>query len=554
VNTPATLTPATGQGRQYGISTSATTAPAAWVTVTAATHNFTSLNPGATYYVWGRTIANTNYAQGPNVISAGIATLAPTYTISASPNNPSFGSLAFGYAQPTATTVTITNTGTGSVTLTALSTITGYTLTQGANWTTAFTSGQTRTFTVRPNAGLSVGTYNPTITIRGSGASSGATATVTPAFSVTQATGASVAAATLSTRTETSITVNTPATLTPATGQGRQYGISTSATTAPAAWVTVTATTHNFTSLNPSTTYYVWGRTIANTNYAQGPNVISAGIATLATTYAISASPSTMDFGTLPYGYTQPAARNVTITRTGTGDVTLTQPDGGLYWTVGTLSRTVLTAANPTATFTVSPNAGLAVYTSYQRVININGTGGALAQVTVDFGVAAVYTITYNYTGFPDAPANTTGVSHNGPTSYTTSSTPINLPTIVTATSGHRFLGWYTDNTFGERVTQIPANSTGNRTYYALWEWHMVFFNSTNPSYVSSSDFPASTYFYNGAANWLPSVDPRWLVSAWRKGVNGTLIGNGMWYGGPTRPTEPDLAPPFEDVFLWAVN
>jgi len=117
-------------------------------------------------------------------------TAGATYTISASPNNPAFGSLPVGYTRPTAQTITITNTGNQSITLNALpANPTGYTLVAGANWTTAFTGGQTRTFTVQPNAGLAAGTYNPTITINGN---NGATATVSPTFTVTVASAFSI--------------------------------------------------------------------------------------------------------------------------------------------------------------------------------------------------------------------------------------------------------------------------------------------------------------------------------------------------------------------------
>jgi len=106
-----------------------------------------------------------------------------TYTISASPVNVGFGSLGEGYAQPDAQTVTVTNTGTGNVTLNALPTVANWTLVAGANWATEMAPGATRTFTIRPNAGLGVGTYNPTVVITGN---DGATATILPTFTVTE--------------------------------------------------------------------------------------------------------------------------------------------------------------------------------------------------------------------------------------------------------------------------------------------------------------------------------------------------------------------------------
>ena len=93
-----------------------------------------------------------------------------------------FGSVVQGYTQPAAQTITILNTGTGSITLNALPTVANYTLTPGPNWTTAIPEGQSRTFTIRPNAGLTAGAYNATITINGSNATS---ATVNTTFNVT---------------------------------------------------------------------------------------------------------------------------------------------------------------------------------------------------------------------------------------------------------------------------------------------------------------------------------------------------------------------------------
>ena len=102
--------------------------------------------------------------------------------ITASPSALAFGSFAAGYAQRPTQTITITNTGTANVVLDALPSVTGWTLTQGTDWTVEMQTGQTRTFTIRPNDGLTAGTYNPAITITGSG---GASAQIQPTFTVT---------------------------------------------------------------------------------------------------------------------------------------------------------------------------------------------------------------------------------------------------------------------------------------------------------------------------------------------------------------------------------
>jgi len=105
-----------------------------------------------------------------------------TFSKSATPAAPAFGSHQFGYAQRPAQTITITNTGTGSITLNALPSVPNWTLVQGVNWSTPLAAGQTRTFTIRPNDFLSAGIYNPVITITGSG---GTSVQIRPTFTVT---------------------------------------------------------------------------------------------------------------------------------------------------------------------------------------------------------------------------------------------------------------------------------------------------------------------------------------------------------------------------------
>ena len=113
-----------------------------------------------------------------------------------------------------------------------------------------------------------------------------------------------------------------------------------------------------------------------------------------ALTYAISVSPTTFEFGELATPYEQPAAQTVTITNTGTGSVTLTQPTATNY-EIGTLTATTL-AAGENATFTVRPIAGLLEGATgtfkFSETITINGTEIKSASVTVLF---MVYKPTY---------------------------------------------------------------------------------------------------------------------------------------------------------------
>jgi uncharacterized repeat protein (TIGR02543 family) len=71
------------------------------------------------------------------------------------------------------------------------------------------------------------------------------------------------------------------------------------------------------------------------------------------------------------------------------------------------------------------------------------------------------YTITYELNGGTNAGAN--------PATYTAADLPLTLAA-PTRTGGYTFGGWYYDSGFsGTAVTQIPAGSTGNKTFYAQW-------------------------------------------------------------------------------------
>ncbi len=101
-------------------------------------------------------------------------------------------------------------------------------------------------------------------------------------------------------------------------------------------------------------------------------------------TYNISAEGS-LDFGEAYTGYTQPAAKTVTITNTGNQPLTLEKPASTNSFEVGTLSDTQL-APDEKATFTVQPKAGLAVGT-YSENITVSGTDGATVTIPASFTV-----------------------------------------------------------------------------------------------------------------------------------------------------------------------
>ena len=105
----------------------------------------------------------------------------------------------------------------------------------------------------------------------------------------------------------------------------------------------------------------------------------------VAPSYGISATPSTLNFGSKTEGYTTaPTEQTVTIENTGNQTITLNQPTATDF-TISSLSATEL-AAGGTATLTVQPKTGLAVG-SHNDTLSISGSDGVNASVSLSFAV-----------------------------------------------------------------------------------------------------------------------------------------------------------------------
>lgn len=186
---------------------------------------------------------------------------------------------------------------------------------------------------------------------------------------------------------------------------------------------------------------------------------IAIGEPAPATTYTITANPTSKNFGSLTAGYSAPTAQTVTITNTGNTSVTLTQPTSTNY-TIGALSTTTL-AAGDTATFTITPKAGLSVG-NYDETLTVSTNHSTNATIELNFSVTVIstYIVTFNPNG---------GTVSEITRSVAPGTAVGTLPT-PTRSGSYRFDGWYTAASGG---TQISAGTTvsANVTYYAHWTY-----------------------------------------------------------------------------------
>ena len=185
----------------------------------------------------------------------------------------------------------------------------------------------------------------------------------------------------------------------------------------------------------------------------------------VAPSYGISATPSTLDFGSTTEGYeAAPAEQTVTIENTGNQTITLNQPTATDF-TIGNLSATEL-AVGGTATFTVQPNTGLTVG-DHSETLSISGSNGVSASVSLSFTVASAapttYTLTVNLSG---GSGSTTGGEY-------AEGAVINID--AGSRSNYRFNGWTTSNG-GSFANASSASTTftmpaANTTIYAHWKY-----------------------------------------------------------------------------------
>ena len=204
-----------------------------------------------------------------------------------------------------------------------------------------------------------------------------------------------------------------------------------------------------------------------------GGKTATCQVTVTARTYALSADPAALGFGSVQTGYSQPAAVAVTVKNTGNQDLTLTQPTAAANFEVGALSKTQL-AAGGTATFTVRPKAGLGAG-SYSERIAVAGSGsnGGSASVVV----TATFKVTQGSGTPTPTPAATPLEQHT--LHFNTMGglpladvvrglgAPVELWPYIPVRTGYVFQGWYKDEALTQPVSSIVL--VDDTTLYAKW-------------------------------------------------------------------------------------
>jgi len=122
-------------------------------------------------------------------------------------------------------------------------------------------------------------------------------------------------------------------------------------------------------------------------------------------------SPTSVDFGSLESGYTQPAVQTVTIINTGTVPANISIANPSDFTLSGPSSTTV--AVGVPETFTVQPKSGLAAGI-HSATITVTYDGGKTAICNVYFEVIATYTIKMESDGHGTPIATSSGLGVSG--------------------------------------------------------------------------------------------------------------------------------------------
>ena len=120
----------------------------------------------------------------------------------------------------------------------------------------------------------------------------------------------------------------------------------------------------------------------------------------------------------------------------------------------------------------------------------------------------------------------TDGGTINGeyPTTYTKGTVTV-LPTNVTK-DGYTFLGWFNAAEGGDKVTQIEATETGNKTFYAYWQKNETPVKTWSITYVADGGVINGSYptsYVEGTVTVLPTnvTKPGYTFLGWFTAASG---------------------------------
>jgi len=459
---PITLSHPGNQEVQYAITTSTSKKMPSglkWQT----SPDFIGLRPMTRYHVWARTALNANCNTGTARRSEAITTDAMPHCITlSSTGTHTFPTAAFNYRTSRALSVTVRNVGTSrqatgilDISLTGPDADSFVIVSPATGKLASINYNATRSFTVRPKPGLAAATYTATVDVSGA---NGISESFNVSFSVTGAAGATVSnIPVVSSITANSITVTAVTIPLNPGAQKVEYAISTLSTpTTEALNAFDWQESCTFDGLNPSTTYYVFARSAANSNFKSGVARRSLAIRTGASEYGIALDKTgEFMFPTAVIGYGTRPALQITTSNTGvnsTGELTIqiSGEDADRFEIVSPPAspgeefklRSIIPNGN--RIFSIRPKSG-SLPGTFEATVTVSGTGeteGGPVLFSASFDVS--FTVT-----------RTAGASVSGaPTAVSRSTNSITVNTLtVPVNSGNQEIEYAIS-----RTTAIPTS------------------------------------------------------------------------------------------------
>jgi len=391
------------------------------------------------------------------------------------------------HTPPAAHKITITNNGNSEITNLTLSASdnSNYTVSAPSSTTlTASGNGKTATFSVRPKAGLGVGTYPLTIIISGDYNGETVSVMLTTSYTVTLESEpiyritANPPALTFGSKnepytpeTQRVVIQNTgtdPVTLFSPTLDNGYYDIWPLSTTTLAAGASATFNVRprsDLTAEDDEETPYDDMITIGCDKCDDDVQVDLFFSVKPKLTQRISVSPLTSFGYMLDPSYARPPVeQEVTVTNDGTDNITVSKPTAVKYTIVSTWSTKVLKAGE-SATFTVQPKTGLG-WGTHDEPIPVVGKSGS---VTVSDTLWALFTVAsgpvYAITLDPNGGEVTTALGNNTlNTSVNGKLTSLPSPKY----EGNTFDGWFLGSLTGPKVT-LSTEFKSDTTIIASW-------------------------------------------------------------------------------------